>query len=106
MTKSAAVAMVLIVLILIAALASGRVIIPGALLLIWVTSETRPYRSVVVTTLPSGRPKLQLGTDLLTLSRRDHQILVAAATTARNQLNQATAHPGVPTYNPAPNIAG
>jgi len=136
MTTGAIVAITLFVLVFGAALAAGRVIYPGALLLIWVASEIRPYRAVVVTTLGvvltthsiitgrsrvivylpfdaalqpvprSGKPKLQLGPDLLTLSAHEHQLLVAAATTARTKLNQASAQPIAPTYNPVPNFFG
>jgi hypothetical protein len=136
MTTGAIVAIALFVLVFVAALAAGRVIYPGALLLIWVASEIRPYRAVVVTTLGivltthsiitgratviaylpfeaalqqvprSGKPKLQLGPDLLTLPAREHELLVAAATTAGTKLIQATAQPAAPTYNPAPNIFG
>jgi len=132
MTTGAAIAIALVVLVFIAGLAAGRLIYPGAFLLIWVVSEIRPYRAVVVTTLgvvllnysiitgrskvlaylpfeaalqpvsPSRRPKLQLGPDLLTLPRHEHQLLFAAATRAHAQLLQATAHNAPPSYNTAP----
>jgi hypothetical protein len=131
MTTGATVAIVLIVLAFFAALAAGKVIIPGALLIIWLSSEIRPYRAIVVTSLgvvlttysiitgrskviaylpfeatlqpvqPHGKAKLQLGPDLVTFARRDHQILVAAATRAHAQLVQATAQPVAPAYNAA-----
>jgi hypothetical protein len=132
MTTGATVAILLIVLVFFAALAAGQVIIPGALLVIWLSSEIRPYRAVIVTSLgivlltysiitgrskviaylpleaavqpvqPHGKAKLPLGPDLVTLTRRDHQLLVAAATTAHAQLVQTTAQPVAPAYHPAP----
>jgi hypothetical protein len=136
MTNRATVVIVLVVLVVVAALAAGRVLFPGALVLIWLASEIRPYRAVVVTTqgvvlvtysiingrsrvityLPfeaalqpvptSGKAKLRLGPDLVTLSRREYQLLVAAATKARTQLIQATAAPAAASYSPAPNFFG
>ncbi|MEP7054121.1 MAG: hypothetical protein ABI912_02590 [Actinomycetota bacterium] len=136
MTTGAIVAIVLFVLVFVAALATGRIIFPGVLLLIWVDSEIRPHRAVVVTALGvvlmthsivtgrstligylpfeaalqpvprTGKPKLQLGPDLLTLSAGDHKLLFAAAAAARNQLSQAPAAPAAPTYNPSPNFFG